>query len=418
MKIASIDTIPLQMTFLPEVAPHMARAQTHGTALTVYRVRLADGTVGYGDAMGAPGEVARYVGANAVELLRSGRHGGVQMACYDAVGKALGLPAHALMGRQVRARVPFAYWTIDLPPETWAQQVGYAAELGYTSYKFKCRPWWDPLDQIEAVARVAPPGFRVWLDFNGHLREARQALPVLRALEPYECVGGFESPIPQRDGEGYRRIRQFISKPIALHYGGGCCHVVSDPGYDRGVPGSRQIAENLCDGFVLGGGDVDRVRETAAVCAEARKPFWIQTVGTGLRAAWVAHLASTCSQGLLSHLAAHDLWVRDLLARPLRPRDGWLEVPDGPGLGVAVDEDALATLAATPAAVPPRRISTVVYPSGVRWHFADEQQRHEAFYFGHLPGFVRGVRLEVREDDGSTAFAVLHERCAASPVVE
>lgn len=40
------------------------------------------------------------------------------MACYDAVGKALGVPAHALMGRQVRQHVPFAYWSIDLPPQS------------------------------------------------------------------------------------------------------------------------------------------------------------------------------------------------------------------------------------------------------------------------------------------------------------
>jgi L-alanine-DL-glutamate epimerase-like enolase superfamily enzyme len=322
------------------------------------------------------------------------------------------------MGRQVRSRVPFAYWTIDLPPNVWARQVLYAAERGYTAYKFKGRPWWDPIEQVEAVAKAAPPGFRVWIDFNGHLREARQALPVLEALSGYDCVGGFESPIPQRDVEGYRRIREFIRKPIALHYGSGCCHVTSDSGYDRGIPALSQIRENLCDGFVLGGADVDGVRAVAAVCAEARKPFWIQTVGTGLRAAWIAHLASTCPQGLLSHLAAHDLWLRDVPARPLRPRDGWLPVPDAPGLGVQVDEDALASLAAETPAARPKRISTVAYPSGVRWHFANEQQRHEAFYFGHLPGFVSGIRLEVRDDDGSRGFADLHTRCEAAPVVE
>lgn len=210
--------------------------------------------------------------------------------------------------------------------------------LGYTTYKFKCRPWWDPLEQVTAVAKAAPPGFRLWLDFNGHLREARQAIPILNTLAQYECVRGFESPIPQRDVEGYKRIREMIDKPIALHYGSGCCHVVSDRSYDPGVPAENQLREQLCDGFVLGGSDVDQLRSIAGVCHEFRKPFWIQTVGTALRAAWIAHAASTCRAALLSHLAAHDQWLEDVVATPVRPRDGGLAVPDRPGLGVEVEE--------------------------------------------------------------------------------
>jgi L-alanine-DL-glutamate epimerase-like enolase superfamily enzyme len=336
------------------------------------------------------------------------------MGCADAVGKALGVPAHQVLGRQVRGRVPMAYWTIDLPPAVLAQQVRHAASLGYTSYKFKCRPWWDPREQMAAAAEVAPAGFRLWLDFNGHLREARLAVPILKALAQYDCVAGFESPIPQRDVEGYQIIRRAVDRPIVGHVGGGCCHVVSDAGYDRGVPWTVQLREQMFDGFVLGGG-MDTLR-AAGVAHEFRKPFWIQHVGTALRAAWVAHLAAVCDEALLSHLAAHDLWQRDIAAAP-RVVDGWAAVPEGPGLGVTPDAAAIEALRTAAPAPRRRTISTVIYPSGVRWHFADEQQRHEAFYFGHLPGFVAGVHLEVRWDDDSPDFAEFHARCAAAPVV-
>ena len=417
MKIVEVESIPLTMSFRPDVAPHMLRAVTHGTSVTLYRVRLDDGTEGYGDDLRAPIDGTAWIGRDAFEGLRQSKHQGVQMACFDAVGKALGVPAHALMGRQVRDRVPLAYWTIDLPPEVLAAQVRYAASLGYTSYKFKCRPWWDPREQIAAAAEVAPPGFRLWLDFNGHLREARLALPVLKALAQYECVGGFESPIPQRDVAGYQDIRRSVDRPVVGHFGSGCCHVVSDPGFDPGVPGTIQIREHTVDGFVFGGGDVDSIRALAGVAHEFRKPFWIQSVGTALRAAWITHLASTCNEALLSHLAAHDLWQRDIAAAPWVIA-GWAKVPDGPGLGVTPDLIAIDALRSTPPAPPVRRISTVVYPSGVRWHFGNEQQRHEAFYFGDLPGFVPGVRLDVREDDGSAEFDRLHRQCDASPIVE
>ncbi len=417
MKIARIETIPLNMTFIPEVAPHMLRATTHGTCVTLYRVELENGIEGYGDDLGNPVDPSVWIGRNAIAALYQARHDGVQMACFDAVGKALGVPAHVLMGRQVRSRVPFAYWTIDLPPETLAQQIRHAASLGYTSYKFKCRPWWDPREQIAAAAEVAPKGFRLWLDFNGHLREAGLALPVLKALAQYDCVGGFESPIPQRDVEGYQIIRRSVDRPIVGHYGGGCCHVVSDRSFDPGVPGPVQLREQMFDGYVLGGGDVDRLRSLAGVAHEFRKPFWIQTVGTALRAAWLAHLASTCDEALLSHLAAHDLWARDVAPAP-KMVDGWMLVPSGPGLGVSPDPAAIEALRSSPPTPTIRRISSVVYSSGLRWHFADEQQRHEAFYFGHLRGFAPGVRLEVREDDGSRDFDELYRRCQKEPVVE
>jgi L-alanine-DL-glutamate epimerase-like enolase superfamily enzyme len=416
MIIRDIEAIPLNLAFRPEVAPHMLRAATHGTALTLYRVRLANGAEGYGDDVGGPIDAAAWIGRGALDGLHA-RHGGLQMACYDAVGKSLGVPAHVLMGRQVRQRVPFAYWTIDLPPATLAREIGYAASLGYTSYKFKCRPWWDPREQLAAAAEVAPKGFRIWVDFNGSLREARLAIPVLKALAQFECLGGIESPIPQRDVEGYQIIRRAVDRPIVGHYGGGCCHVVSDHSFDNGVPGTVQLREQMFDGFVLGGADVDDLRSTAGTLHEFRKPFWIQTVGTALRAAWLTHLASTLSEGLLSHLAAHDLWVHDVAPAPTVV-DGWAAVPDGSGLGVEPDQASIEVLRSAPPTPAVRRISTVVYASGVRWHFADEMQRHEAFYFGHLPGFTSGIRLDVRDDDGSAEFDRLFRRCQAAPVVE
>lgn len=415
MKITAIEAIPLHLGFQPEVAPHMLRATTHGPWLTLYRVRLDGGVEGYGDDMAAPMDLSGWVGRSALEAMRHARHPGLEMACFDAVGRALDVPVHLLLGRQVRQRVPFAYWTIDLPPRTLAHQVAHAASLGYTSYKFKCRPWWDPREQLAAAQAVAPAGFRLWLDFNGHLREARLALPVLGALAELDCVAGFESPIPQRDVEGYQILRRAIRKPIVGHVGGGCCHVVSDASYDQGVPWTVQLREQMFDGFVLGGG-TGTLRQ-AGVAHEFRKPFWIQHVGTALRAAWIAHLASVCDEALLSHLAAHDLWQRDVAPAPAIV-DGWLAVPEGPGLGLAPDPAAIEAARVAGPIPCPRTISTVAYPSGVRWHFADEQQRHEAFYFGHLPGFVPGVRLEVRTDDGSSEFADRHARCVIAPIVE
>src|SRR5258708_15171750 len=75
----------------------------------------------------------------------------------------------------------------------------------------------------------------------------------------------------------------------------------------------RVTLDNGVEGY---GGDVDSLRALAGLAREFHKPFWIQTVGTSLRAAWLAHLASTGSEALLSHMAAHDLWGSDVPPPP------------------------------------------------------------------------------------------------------
>ena len=418
MRIQSIEAIPLHMQLHPEIAPHLYRS-SHRGQITLYRVTLANGSVGYGEDLGNTGSVEAFVGRDAVAGLRDIPHSGVQMACYDAVGKALGVPAHALMGKQVRTRVPHAYWTNDLPPESLANQVQRAAAMGFTVYKFKCRPWWDPFEQIAAAEAVAPPGFKIWADFNGHLREVRQALPILQRLSEFKVIGGFESPIPQRDAAGYAELRAKIDKPIAAHFGSGCCHVRTDPAYDPGTPGLRQVNERLCDAFVLGSGDVETLKRQTSVAAEAQLPFWIQAVGGALRAVWTFHFASTCKTGTLSHLSTHNVWTEDVI-EPLQPVAGWVDVPDGPGLGVEILDSTIERLRTAPPIPWPRRITTVVYPEshfgGARWHFGHETLRHESFYFGSFPGFIPGVRTEVWEDDGTATFDTLFERCEKEPV--
>ena len=355
--------------------------------------------------MGEPTDVSGYVGTDAVVGLRGIRHGGVQMALYDAVGKALDVPAHTLMGRQIRTRIALGYWTPEVPPDVLGRHAAEAASGGYQIYKTKCRPWWDPVAQVEAAAAaVGDSGLRLWLDFNGHLRDSKQALQVLGELARYDVVAGFESPIPQRDARGYQEIRAHIDRPIAAHYGAGCCHVRSVPRWDSGVPASAQIGGGLCDAFVLGGGDVEVLREHAAVADEAHLPFWIQTIGSGLRAAWLAHLASVCRQATLSNLAAHTIWQQDITHLP--PIEaGQMQVPEGAGLGVVVDESVVEDLSKLPVPDQTRRITTVVLPCGTRRRSSGTRPSIFARRTALSVGFTwrRGSTMEVPTSTDSSA---------------
>ena len=125
--------------------------------------------------------IERVRGKNPAEFLGDDSLGaGLQMALYDLVGKALGVPAYRLFNLpQVRAWCPISWWNIDMPPDANAAEAQEAVAQGYTSYKIKVRPWWDVYAQVEAISAVTPPHFRLDLDWNNMLLNQGNAAPVL-----------------------------------------------------------------------------------------------------------------------------------------------------------------------------------------------------------------------------------------------
>ena len=89
---------------------------------------------------------------------------------------------------------------------------------------------------------------------------------------------------------------------------------------------------------------------------------------------------------------------------PFRPKNGVVRVPEGPGLGVEIDEDAVARYGNTPEAAWPRHFSVVKLPGGVEHNYRSLQQAENLMKLGVDESFAPGVRLLEREDDGSEDF--------------
>ena len=105
----------------------------HTDVVAPYLVRLTTdaGIIGYGETLPhytwgrvTDEAVARVKGHNAADFLGDDTLGaGLQMAVYDAVGKALDVPLHRLCNLpRVREWVPLSWWNIDFPPEALAQE--------------------------------------------------------------------------------------------------------------------------------------------------------------------------------------------------------------------------------------------------------------------------------------------------------
>jgi L-alanine-DL-glutamate epimerase-like enolase superfamily enzyme len=324
------------------------------------------------------------------------------MALFDLAGKAAGVPAHRLLGQSVRTHCPIAWWSIDMPPADFAAEAREALAQGYTSYKIKARPWYDIRDQVAAICEVIPPTFHLDIDFNGLLVDAAAAVPVLKDLEQFANVAFFESPIPQGDVAGNRRVRAQTRCAIAMHYGV--------------PPIMTALREDVCDGFVIGGG-ATRVLRQGTVAAEANKPFWLQLVGTGLTTAFALHLGAVLTHARWPAITCLNMYADQLLREPLTVAGGYCAVPAAPGLGIEVDEEALTRLQVpTSAKADLRAVYDVVRPDGGRTYYRHEDQYRVDFLAGNQPIFERGVTLEVLPDDGSADWADLHRRVQAGPV--
>ncbi|OPZ80014.1 MAG: Mandelate racemase [Actinobacteria bacterium ADurb.Bin444] len=253
------------------------------------------------------------------------------------------------------------------------------------------------------MSEATPSHFTLEMDWNQMLINAGNATPVLTELDRTGRVAIYESPIMQRDVEGLRQLRSKITHPIALHFG--------DP------PFPTVAREEACDGFVIGGGVASVLRQ-GALAAAFDKPFWLQMVGTGLTTALSLHLGAVLPMAQWPAVNCLNNYADDLLVEPLTIAGGYAQVPEGPGLGIEVDEAALARYRMQPPyELPkPRLLLSVVWPSGLVRHYADIHQVWNEAFQGSIPAQARGVRMQVTPDDGTPEWAELYARAQVAPV--
>ncbi len=413
LRIKDVERITLRVPFTERVQRWNALLVWQWQIVEIIIVTTDDGSVGYGETLphytwGKVSDAAleRVRGCNPAELLGDdGLGAGLQMAIYDVVGKALGVPVHRLFNLpQVREWCPIAWWNTKMGPEDLAGEAQDAVSQGYIYHKFKTRPWIDVYAQVEAISAVTPPHYRLDMDWNSMLLNVGTAAPVLQRLDQYERVSIYEGPILQRDVEGLRELRRKVAKPIALHFGQPPFHTA--------------VRESVCDGFVIGGG-VTSVLRQGQLAGEFEKPFWLQMVGVGLVTALSAHLGAVLTFAQWPTITCLNNYTDDLLKEPLTIRGGQVQVPEGPGLGVEVDEEALRKYVMEPPYRVPdeRHILSVVWPGGRVVHFANMRDHcWPHFMAGNDPAQEPGVQLEIWNDDGTKDWADLNERVQQGPV--
>ena len=250
---------------------------------------------------------------------------GFEIALYDLMGQALGMPVHALLGGAAQERVAVSYWTGQRTIEDLVRVGQRAVELGFHNLKFKAR-FGDPIHkQLDAVAK-ANPDLTFIVDFNSSYPNPASFLPLMQSLVGYKLT--IEDPVPKRL-EWFAQLRERVPIPLALTPSGGDAQIF------------EAVRRGACDVFNLGGNMRSFVR-SARLAEFAGIPAWHGSgVELGIRDMSFIHAAAATQSCTIPSDTLCYLRQSDLLATPFRVEKGYITVPNTPGLGVSLDEAAL-----------------------------------------------------------------------------
>ena len=277
---------------------------------------------------------------------------GIDIALWDIKGKHFGVPAHRLMGgplrTQVRAYATGLYRRKAGDPLAYLAEeaAGYVAD-GFTAVKLKVG---FGIDEDAAVTRAVReaigPGVALMVDAN-HAFDAVAAIRLGRMIEPYD-IGWFEEPVPPEDLAGYRAVKAALSIPIA----GGECEFTRYGFREQLV--SRAVDIVQPDTCAAGGlTECKKIADMSEAFGIRYNPHvW----GTGiaiaaslqLLAVLPSHTPTSLSplEPLLEFDRTEHPIRQEILMQPIEHVRGVVRVPDGPGLGIEINRDALAKFAA------------------------------------------------------------------------
>jgi galactonate dehydratase len=283
--------------------------------------------------------------ARADEIVMSGI-ATIEIACWDIVGQALGQPVYKLLGGAVREKIKAyanGWYTVERTPQEFHAAATKAIGKGYRALKL------DPfgsgfyeLDRtekmrsialVEAVRDAIGPDVEIMVEMHGRFNPAT-AIELAHELEAFK-PSWIEEPVPPENLAALKKASEKISLPVAT---GERLHTR----YDYRQLFELQAADIIQPDITHFGG----LLETKKLAAWAEAYYLLvapHNVGGPVSTAAALHFAaSTPNFKILEHFNdfAED-WVKQAAPGNPEVQDGYFALPQGPGLGVKLDEEVI-----------------------------------------------------------------------------
>lgn len=273
---------------------------------------------------------------------------GIDIALYDIKGKALNTPIYNLLGGAFRLKVPVYASSMrrDMTPEAEADRVVQLYEKGYTWYKqHSAIPWMydsgpdKTVDVVKAIRARLGDKVTLMVDVN-NAYSVHNAIKIGRQLEELD-VFHFEEPLPAYDYDGYNRLQSALDIPIAA----------GEQEYTRWQFRDLITIANvdIVQPDIIKAGGFTEMMKIAAIAQAYNKPITTHNTQPTIGTAAHLHFWAACQNCIYPqeyNIEHHDLRDRTpILKTPLEVKKGYMDVPQGPGLGIEVDEKLLFELA-------------------------------------------------------------------------
>jgi L-alanine-DL-glutamate epimerase-like enolase superfamily enzyme len=277
---------------------------------------------------------------------------GIELACWDIAGKAAGLPVWKLLGGLYRGTVPVYASSMrrhTTPEAEAADLAGIVQKHGFRAVKIKIGHGMGKDEDaapgrsealVRECRRVLGEDIAIMVDANGAY-SAPRAIELGRRIEQHG-VFHFEEPCPYTDDESTARVAVALDMPVA----GG------EQEWDL-LRFKTLLARNVVDTIqpdVIKVGGLLQAKKIGVLAEAFGAPVTQHNTQPTIGAVAMLHFAAICPaartpQELSLSTITGEHHLKGLLREPdLTVRGGCLRVPEGPGLGIELDEGRLAEL--------------------------------------------------------------------------
>jgi galactonate dehydratase len=271
----------------------------------------------------------------------------IEMACWDIMGKSLGLPCYRLMGGAVRDRIKAyanGWYTVERTPQMFHEAALRVVERGYLALKL------DPfgagryeltldeqaraVDLVAAVRDALGPERDIMLEMHGRFNPAT-AILMANKLEKFR-LAWVEEPVPPENLPELKRVAERVSIPIAV---GERLHTMNEfrPLFDL-------YAVDIVQPDITHFGGLTLTRRLAAWADVYNVLLAPHNVGGPVSTAAALHVAA-CTPNFMIQEHFNDFadsWVKQAAVGVPEVVDGYFSLPTSPGLGVELNESVFS----------------------------------------------------------------------------
>lgn len=270
---------------------------------------------------------------------------GIDQALWDIKGKFYNAPVHQLLGGQARSKMKVYSWIGGDRPAEVGQAARKMAEQGFLAVKMNATEELQYIDSYEkidaAIARIAAvreaggPGMGIGIDFHGRVHKPMAKI-LAKELEPFRPMF-IEEPVLPENNEDLREIARHVAIPIAtgermfsrwefkkLLQDGFADIIQPDVSHAGGITECKKIIS---------------MAEAYDVAAAPHCPLGPIALAACLQVDATCHNAFIQEQSLGIHYNQGSDLLDYLTDKTVfQYKDGYVDIPSAPGLGISINE--------------------------------------------------------------------------------